>query len=60
LTDPLFEQVHYGHFCVIGDIRLGSVGMPDIRSPVVVTSVEVSNLFNSMCRCCAMLTGMAA
>ena len=50
MTDTLFKEVHYSLGCLVGDIGLGRIGLPDIQRPFVWANAKVRDLFDSMYR----------
>ncbi len=50
MSETLFKKVDYPLSQLIGDIEMGTIGLPDIQRPFVWKNAKVRNLFDSIYR----------
>lgn len=50
MSETLFKKVDYPLSQLIGDIEMGTIGLPDIQRPFVWKNIKIRNLFDSIYR----------
>ena len=50
MSTTLFKEVSYSLAVLVGNIQMGSIGLPDIQRPFVWKNAKVRDLFDSMYR----------
>ena len=57
MSETLFKEVRYTLGGLVNGISMGQIGLPDIQRPFVWSNAKVRDLFDSMYRGYAKLSG---